>query len=81
MIKELMQVRGQRFFCIFLFYFGKKLVRVERMGAGGLPGRFDVVLGVSFALGQLVEVPKESLTDIGASGMDVASDCSTINRL
>ena len=51
------------------------------MDAGGLPGRFDVVLGVSFALGQFVEVPKESLIDTGANGMGVASDCNTISRL
>ena len=67
-------------FRIFSFYFGK-LAGAERMDTGGLPGRFDVVLGVSFALGQFIEVPKESLSDTGASGMGVASDCSTISRL
>ena len=50
------------------------------MDTGGPPGRFDVV-SVSFALGQFVEVPEESLVDTGASGTGVCGDCRTIIRL
>ena len=51
------------------------------MNTGGLPGRFDVVLGVSFALGLFVEASEESFADTGASGTSVGSDFSTISRL
>ena len=79
MIEELMQVGGPGVVSqFFLLYFGKNLVRVERMDTGGPAGRFDVCLGVGFAL---VEVPEESLADTGASGAGVGGDCSTISRL
>ena len=68
----------------FLLYFGKNLVRVERVDTGGPPGRFDICLGVGFALGQFVEVPEESLADTGASGAGVGGDChkqTTMGRI
>ena len=47
-----MQVKGQGVVShFFLLYFGKNLVRIERMDAGGSPGRFDICLGIGFALG------------------------------
>lgn len=51
------------------------------MDTGGLLGRFDVVLGVSFSLGQFIEVLEEGLADTGASGTAVCSDCDIISRL
>ena len=67
-------------FCIFnfLFQFGENLVRIKRTDPGGVPGRFDVALGVSFVLGWFVE---ESLVDTSAGGTGVCSDCRTISRL
>ena len=70
-------------FCtsVFLFQFSKNLVRIERVNTSSPPGRFDVVLGISFMLGQFVEVPEKSLVDTSASSTGVDGDCRTINRL
>lgn len=51
------------------------------MDTGGPPARFDVSLGASFALGQFVEDPEESLAGTGASGTGVGSGCNTMSRL
>ena len=51
------------------------------MNIGSPPGRFNVVLGISFVLGQFVEVPEKSLVNTSASSTGVGSNCRTISRL
>ena len=51
------------------------------MDTGAPPGRFYVALGISFALGLLVEVSEEGLVDTGVSGTGMCCNCLSISLI